>query len=266
MTKKKTSGIYAIVNTVNGKRYVGSSTNIEKRKVNHLALLRGNYHQNDHLQKAWNKYGERVFNFLVIEEVPIEQLLDVEQMYLDANANGYNIALVAGTSPMAGRKHSDKSRNKNRLSHLGRKQSVETKEKHRLSMLGNKHGCGNIPSEETRDKLRTAMRGNSNGKGYQHTKEAKHKISLALKGKPRLDLRGRISPMRGKHLSDETKAKISEATRGKKKRPHKRKAPSIEHRRKLSLVWLNRKHTEESRMKMKESWKLRKLQSTKIEE
>ena len=46
----------------------------------------------------------------------------------------------------------------------------------------------------------------------------------------------------GKHLTDETKLKLSEA--------HKGKCLSEEHRRKLSEVWKGRHHTDESKKKM----------------
>lgn len=52
------SGVYQIYNTVNGKRYIGSSIHIEQRFKEHLRNLRANKHVNAHLQSAWNKYGE----------------------------------------------------------------------------------------------------------------------------------------------------------------------------------------------------------------
>ena len=59
------SGIYKIVNKVNGKYYVGGSKNIHKRWLEHKGLLRRNIHDNGHLQNAWNKYGEATFDFIV---------------------------------------------------------------------------------------------------------------------------------------------------------------------------------------------------------
>lgn len=55
------SGVYQIYNTVNGKRYIGSSIHIEQRFKEHLRNLRANKHVNAHLQSAWNKYGEHSF-------------------------------------------------------------------------------------------------------------------------------------------------------------------------------------------------------------
>ena len=63
-----TCGIYWIRNTVNDKKYIGLAVNIEKRWCIHKATLRGEYHDNDYLQKAWNKYGEESFEFKIIKQ------------------------------------------------------------------------------------------------------------------------------------------------------------------------------------------------------
>jgi group I intron endonuclease len=87
--KEKISGIYKWINKVNGKYYVGSSMDILSnvgRKTNHLYMLRGKYHNNEHFQRAWNKYGEENFEFIVIENLPDitdKELLQIEQKYLD---------------------------------------------------------------------------------------------------------------------------------------------------------------------------------------
>jgi group I intron endonuclease len=63
----KNCGIYIIQNLVNGKVYIGSSSNIRRRFSQHKSTLRHNTHKNRHLQNAWNKYGEENFEFIVIE-------------------------------------------------------------------------------------------------------------------------------------------------------------------------------------------------------
>ena len=52
------------------------------------------------------------------------------------------------------------------------------------------------------------MRGNTNGLGYKFTEEQRSAASARLKGKG--------NPMYGKHLSEATKAKISESCKGHK--------------------------------------------------
>lgn len=54
-----TIGIYQIKNKINGKVYIGQSINIEKRLKRHLNDLRKLKHRNQHLQNAFNKYGEK---------------------------------------------------------------------------------------------------------------------------------------------------------------------------------------------------------------
>ncbi len=56
-------GLYAIVNTVNNKSYVGSSNNIERRTKEHKNELSRNKHFCKHLQNSWNKHGESLFQF-----------------------------------------------------------------------------------------------------------------------------------------------------------------------------------------------------------
>ena len=76
-------GIYMLLNTKNGKRYVGSSINIRKRLWEHRALLRHNKHGNPHLQNAWNKYGENFFEYSVLEKCDEDIRFIREQFYVD---------------------------------------------------------------------------------------------------------------------------------------------------------------------------------------
>lgn len=90
------SGIYKIVNKIDGKIYVGQSIHLEKRKNEHFKELINNKHQNQHLQYAFNKYGINNFDFIVIEYCDKNVLDDREIYYinlynsLDDNF-GYNI-------------------------------------------------------------------------------------------------------------------------------------------------------------------------------
>jgi predicted GIY-YIG superfamily endonuclease len=45
-------GIYSIRNMVNNKLYIGSSTYVQKRLVEHRRCLKNNIHTNQHLQHA----------------------------------------------------------------------------------------------------------------------------------------------------------------------------------------------------------------------
>lgn len=80
---KKLGTIYKIENLVNGKVYVGQTVRqFKERKKQHLSLLRRNIHDNQHLQNAWNKYGEKNFNFSIIEKCEIEDLDKAEIFWI----------------------------------------------------------------------------------------------------------------------------------------------------------------------------------------
>lgn len=79
----KISGIYKIINKIDGKYYVGSSKNIYKRWIKHKSLLRHNKHINDYLQNAWNKFGESNFEYVITEICTYDSLKTIEQKYLD---------------------------------------------------------------------------------------------------------------------------------------------------------------------------------------
>lgn len=86
------TGIYKITNKVNGDCYYGSSVNIEKRWYRHLNDLKNGSHHNPILQRAWVKYGEDNFTFEIVEECTSDNLLIIEQKYLDLKPK-YNIGL-----------------------------------------------------------------------------------------------------------------------------------------------------------------------------
>ena len=87
ITKTKIAGIYKIVNKINGKYYVGSSNDIVStggRWWEHRHKLKRNIHNNHHLQRAWNKYGENNFEWIIIaQNISPNNLRKIEQMYLN---------------------------------------------------------------------------------------------------------------------------------------------------------------------------------------
>lgn len=87
-------GIYRIFNSKNKKMYIGSSKNIGNRWRQHINNLNKNKHHSSKLQRAWNKVKDRsVFKFEILELVKEEDLLKIEQTYIDkydSFNNGYN--------------------------------------------------------------------------------------------------------------------------------------------------------------------------------
>lgn len=92
-------GIYIIINTVNGKRYIGSSKNIYDRLCEHKSNLKNNKGHNVHLQAAWNKYGEDKFICCAIEFCEELKRFDREQYYINCFHPEYNLTenVVANT-------------------------------------------------------------------------------------------------------------------------------------------------------------------------
>ena len=63
----KSSGIYCIENLIDGKKYIGSTTNFQKRFSKHLYELGHGYHPSLHLQNAYKKYGSENFKFSIVK-------------------------------------------------------------------------------------------------------------------------------------------------------------------------------------------------------
>jgi group I intron endonuclease len=92
-------GIYCIEHISSGRKYYGSSMNVEKRLRQHQTDLQKQKHHNIQLQRAVDKHSLADFNFYLIEETQFNNkqlLLKLEQEYIDNNANGYNMAPANG--------------------------------------------------------------------------------------------------------------------------------------------------------------------------
>lgn len=175
-------GIYEIKNHATGKIYIGSAISIENRWRRHVDSLVSGRHKNALLQASWNKHGKGAFSVSVLEVVAEkEDLLIREQYWLDAILPfpplGYNLYRIAG-SPL-GHKHKEATKRKMSQRRKGQTQSQETREKIRLSLVGRKF------SEEHRAN-----------------------ISQAQKAMPP-DVREKLTGMKGKKHSAETKLKMS---------------------------------------------------------
>lgn len=101
-------GVYQIKNGRNSKRYIGSSKCVEERLEVHSWKLRSDKskHPNPHLQKAWNKYGERAFKLTLVEECGEDIRYEKEQKYLNTYISAniwnqlYNISQEARGGPI----------------------------------------------------------------------------------------------------------------------------------------------------------------------
>ena len=84
-------GIYKITNKINGKSYIGLSSNIEERFKKHRQMQGEKV-----LYSAFKKYGIENFDFSILEYCSLEQLAGREKYwiaYYDTYNNGYNATL-----------------------------------------------------------------------------------------------------------------------------------------------------------------------------
>lgn len=164
-------GVYCIRNTKNGKCYVGSSISFKTRWKRHRSQLRAGTHHSEKLQRSWQKHGESVFEFAVLEHVSDpSSLVDTEQAWiekLNAFKGGYNSSPTAGS--VLGIKHSDSMREKMRAI---RAANPITPEQHEKMAEARRNSAKFIDGTSKLGKSRV---------GYKHTDEAKAKISEASK-------------------------------------------------------------------------------------
>ena len=184
--------IYKIINTINGKFYVGSTINTRERFRTHRKRLRKGNHHAKHLQAAWNKHGENSFVFTVIETIPDGQSLqEAEDIWLAEHVGKeycYNTSKFSD-APMRG----------------------VLKEKH--------PNFGKPRTEDERQAISAKLKEfyaqditNHPRFGKRHTEEVKERIRQKKLANP-------TKAWLGKERSDETKAKISAAQKGVKKGP-----------------------------------------------
>jgi len=176
------SGVYAITNLETGKVYIGSTINFNYRWGRHRDDLRHNHHHNIHLQRSWNKYGEEIFEFSVLEYLDdINELAKVEQFWMDIyreeGRDLYNIGKYVDC-PWRGRKFSDEHRQKLSMAKMGIKRGPMSKE-HRCR-IGDANRGNKLPPMSEEAKRNMFHKGML---GKKHTEESKRKISTSKTGK-----------------------------------------------------------------------------------
>ena len=105
--QKGKTGVYCLVNLINGHIYIGSSVNLAVRMSNYLntTYLKNRKNNNMPIIQALLKYGQENFAILIVEYVDIENLSVRETFYITHFLPYYNV-LKQGYSSL-GYKHTE---------------------------------------------------------------------------------------------------------------------------------------------------------------
>jgi group I intron endonuclease len=169
----KISGIYQIQSKVKPERiYIGSAIHIHRRWYNHTSRLRNNSHHSIKLQRHVNKYGLTDLVFSILLECRVENLIVLEQVFINYHSPYFNICKIAGST--TGVPSSTKGK------HLS--------EEHKAKLRKPK-------SEECKRKLSEARKGKVPwNKGKHHSEETKEKIRQKRLGHPPSNKGKKVSP------------------------------------------------------------------------
>lgn len=104
------SGVYAFINLINGKRYIGSGLNLYRRFLDHIVGRSSNIL----LQRAFQKYGLNNFEFVIYaySDYDLSLIIDLENKFISSFPFTmlYNLTPAAGS--MFGKSHTIETREK----------------------------------------------------------------------------------------------------------------------------------------------------------
>lgn len=201
------SGIYKIVNTKNGKFYIGSTKNLEQRWKKHLKDLSRTRHCNIHLQRSYNKHGN-VFKFEILEYTI--DLFNRERYWIDELKPEYNIGAVGGGDNITNHPNYDILA-KERSADLQKWRDSLTEED-KLKISESMKGEGNPNWRGGRTFCECGARINSNNDSCSKCQNKAGKNNPFF-GKKHSDKTKEILKLKntGKRLSDEAKLKCKQA-------------------------------------------------------
>lgn len=199
--------VYSIVDPNTEQMYIGSTNNLNRRRHEHLKLLKDNNHYNNSLQNNYNNDESQLLFHTPTKTR--EEAYQLEQKMIDKFKDSHLLLNIASDvkSSRKGAVLSDKTKELIKIASTGRKLSDETKEKIRQANIGKtisaEHkskllasNIGRNCSDETREKMRQSKLDNT----YYNVEAA------------------RLSNI-GRKMPDNTRAAIREANLGRKMKP-----------------------------------------------
>lgn len=215
--KKKIGVIYKITNLIDGKVYIGQTTNFDDRMRRHrLAKTQWK----SYLYRAIKKHGSSNFSVEKLyesENYTNELLNELEMEYIKQFSskmpNGYN--LTEGGGGIRGHRFkmkpiSAEERQRRNLAiskmNTGRKKTEEAKKKISERLLGNTYTLGYKHTDATKEKMSKIHLGNKSRTGMKDSPETRLKKSIARQGSKNPAF-GKPSANRGKKMSEETRRK-----------------------------------------------------------
>lgn len=199
--------VYVRTNLINGKQYVGQTTDFENREE---TWRYSNDYAGSLINRAREKYGYDNWSVKVLVECDTQDELNKWESYFikELNTfkpNGYN--LTYGGDGCSGFKHSEETKKKISDAHKGKNTGQ------RPDWVRRKISEGHKGQKPTYGHL-----------GKKHSEETKRLLSDINKGKP--------GKFKGKHHSEESKKKMSDAHKGKKLSEETKRKMSEAHKKK----------------------------------
>lgn len=227
-------GIYQITNRVNGRIYLGSTSQFKKRWSQHKAMLTGNCHHNQFLQNDFNKCGAAAFVLQVLSIIPdkAERLLVEETLIRRHFGEGcYNLKSEVGSPQLM----SDETRAK-----IGAASAARPRKPH---------------TEATKEKIRQAKMGQRLPPDVEaHRVDAIRAAHAARKASGTV----RISPFRGVPRTEEAKVKMRESVEQRRQNGTLVLSPEQrDHLRQINLGKIYGPRSEETKAKLRKAWESR---------
>lgn len=145
--------IYCITNKVNNKKYVGGTIDYLDRMRDHRNRLRHNIHSSKKLQEDWNYWGEKYFEFTILERpnnLTREQVFEREQVWINFLHPEYNVYPTVFGFSWSGT-HTKEARDKVSRSLKGIKHTPERVAKQVATFMKNKDKHKGLSSEQRKE-------------------------------------------------------------------------------------------------------------------